>query len=119
MVYCRYVGNDESQVGDREFAAIGEIAMFSEALFIDAVRGGASFILEDEFKKIGFSAQELAAYGHAEGRDEATSSFNEKVEMAQQVFRDRLWRLSKEGSVEGIISEVSGADGSLEQILAS
>lgn len=108
MVHCRFVGNDEAQVGEREFSRIGEIAMFSEAIYQDTVIGGGAFIPEEDFKKIGFSADELAAHGHAEGRDEAPASFNQKVDLAQQVFRDlRNIMLSAEVLKRRTLAEIS------------
>ncbi len=107
MIHCRYVGSDESTVGDREFGRIGEVAMFSESLFVDVVVGAAPFIPEAGFKRVGFSAEELAAFGLPENRDLAPASFLEKLEAAQQVFLDLRARVLKEGLAGVAIAEVS------------
>lgn len=97
MVHCRYVGSDESTIGEREFGRVGEIAMFGEALFRDAVLGGAPFIPEASFKMVDFSGDELAAFGLPENRDLATASFTEKLAKAQQVFRGLQSEIASEG----------------------
>lgn len=107
MVHCRYVGNGDSQVGEREFDAIGQVAVFSESLFADVVNGGAAFITDKDFQNLGFTQEELAAYGSAEGRDIAPASFSQKVERAQQVFRDTRALLSSESSAQTFLSDVS------------
>lgn len=107
MVHCRYVGNEGCEIGDREFDAIGQVAVFSEQLFADVIRGGAAFITDKDFQKLGITAEEIAAYGHAEGRDIAPASFNQKVELAQQVFRDTRALLASEELAVNVVSDAS------------
>ncbi len=116
MVHCRYVGNDACEVGDREFDAIGQVAVFSEQTFADVIRGGGAFIADKDFQKIGITAEEIAAYGHAEGREIASASFNCKVDMAQQVFRDTKALLSSEGLAANVVSDVSESDTTVVEI---
>lgn len=99
-------------MGDREFDAIGQVAVFSEKLFADVVSGGGAFITDRDFQKI-FDQEEVAAYG-GENRDLAPASFNEKLQIAQQVFRDTRALLSSEGFAESVISDASESSETVE-----
>lgn len=106
MIQCFYVGNDCSQIGDREFDGIGQKASFSEKGFREAVLGGAAFIPAGEFERIAFDAESLAVYGPLATRVNPPSSFVTKVDQAQQVFRDIRTRMRSEGPMlEASISE--------------
>lgn len=109
MVYCRYVGEGECQVGEREFDSFGQVGVYSESIFADMVRGGAVFITDSDFQKLEITAEELAAYANADVRDDAPESFSRKVEMARQVFRDMRVLLLTEGLAHTVISDASNA----------
>lgn len=88
MIEAVYVGSDCSEIGDREFDAIGQRATFSEQGFIDAVLGGAAFIDAADFSRLGFTLEELAEYGPLGTRVDPTSGFMEKLTLAQQIYRE-------------------------------
>lgn len=77
-----------SDISAAEYDTIGEKVVFSKEQYRDVVLGGAAFIPESDFNVIGFTAQELAAYGQAGIRNRPTMSFYDKLTRAQQVFRD-------------------------------
>ena len=93
MITCRYVGGDCSTIGDREFDAVGQRAEFSEQGFREAVLGNAPFIVEDDFKKVGFTEEELSTHGPSGSRVDPTQSFTDKLGAAQQMFRDTRARM--------------------------
>lgn len=93
MIACRFVGGDFSLVGDREFDAVGQQATFSEQGFKDVVFGGAAFIPEEDFLRIGFTEQELETYGPAGQRFNPPQSFCDKLGAAHQVYRDLKSRM--------------------------
>jgi hypothetical protein len=84
MILARYAGSGCSEIGDREFNAVGQQAEMSEQSFIDAVIGGAIFIPEEYFLAIGFTDEELAQYGTFGERINPTDSFSSKLALAQQ-----------------------------------
>ena len=105
MIACRYVGSDSSLIGDREFDAVGQRAVFSEQGFREAMLGHATFIPEEGFNKIGFTADELSMYGQSGMRVDPSQSFNNKLDMAQQVFRDMYARMESEANQ--VLAEVA------------
>lgn len=88
MISCRYVGGDASMIGDREFDAVGQRAVLSEQGYREAVLGGAAFIPEEAFQKIGFTPVQLDQYGPVGLRLEPPAEFCDKLILSQQVFRD-------------------------------
>ena len=76
-----------AQVGDREFDAIGQKVVFTDQQYKEVIRK-IPFIPEDRFKRVGFTPEELAVYGHGGSRSFAPMSFLEKLGLALQVFRD-------------------------------
>lgn len=88
MVNCVYVGGEASEIGDREFDAVGQKAQFSESGFVDAVLGGAAFLPESEFNRIGMTAEEIRKYGPAGERDNPPGSFIAKLSRAHEVYRN-------------------------------
>lgn len=105
MIACRYVGGDCSQIGDREFDAVGQRAVFSEQGFREAVLGNAPFIVEEDFSKVGFTADELSMHGQSGARMDPPQSFNDKLTMAQQMFREVRARMESEAS--SVLAEAS------------
>lgn len=87
MIDCRYVG-ELSFIGDRRFDSIGQRAVLAEAQFEEVLLGGAAFIKEDDFRKIGFTDEEIAAYGSSIGFADFPQTFGEKLSIARQVFHD-------------------------------
>jgi len=108
MITCRYVGKDFSEVGDREFSSIGEVAMFSERTFVEAVVGGCSLIPEKRFKALQIPDVELEEFG--KNLDEAPESFLFKVGLAQAAYRDLRASLSSGKSFEQYLSEIASED---------
>jgi hypothetical protein len=88
VISCRYVGGDSSFIGDREFDSVGQRAALSEQTYLEAVLGGAAFISEEDFKRINFTQGELDKYGSIGSRFSATSSFLEKLVVAQEIYRE-------------------------------
>lgn len=88
MVNCRYVGGDCSEVGEREFDTVGQRATFSEELFSEVLLGGAAFITERDFAKVGFTDLELDTFGPCGMRIDPTPEFVEKMEVARQFYLD-------------------------------
>ena len=86
MVTCRYVGGDCSTVGDREFDTVGQVAMFSEEGFREAILGNAPFLTDEDFARVGFTPQELTKYGRSGDRVDPAASFAMKLAMAQGLF---------------------------------
>ena len=108
MIACRYVGGDCSMIGDREFDTVGQRAVFSEQGFCEAILGHAPFITEEDFKKIGFTSDELSMYGQSGLRVDPSQSFNAKLGMVQQVFRDTYARMGSEAN--RVLAEASDVD---------
>ena len=98
MITCVYVGGDCSQIDDREFDSVGQRASFSEQTFRDAILGGAAFIREEDFSKLGFTEEEISVYGPFGTRVDVPQSFGEKLATAQQIFRDTYARMHSEAS---------------------
>ena len=108
MIACRYVGSDCSQVGDREFDTVGQRAVFSEQGFREVVMGEAAFIVEEDFKRVGFTSDELSMYGQSGMRVDPPQSFNDKLSLAQQIFHDMRARMASEAN--RVLAEVSDTD---------
>lgn len=118
MIACRYVGGGCSTVGDREFDAVGQRAVFSERSFCEVVLGNAPFITEEDFNKVGFTADELSLHGPSGARVDPPQSFNDKLGMAQQMFRDMRARVESE--VSAVLAEALDAGaGELEPAASS
>ena len=105
MIACRYVGSGCSQVGDREFDTVGQRAVFSEQGFREVVLGNAPFIAEEDFKRVGFTPDELSMYGQSGMRVDPPQSFNDKLGMAQQIFREVRARMESEAN--SVLAEAS------------
>jgi len=107
MISCRYVGGDCSSIGEREFDTVGQRAEFSEEIFREVVIGNAPFVTEEDFKRCGFTEEELEAFGPSGARVDPPQSFNDKLAMAQQMFRDVLARMLT--NKDAVFAEVSDA----------
>jgi hypothetical protein len=108
MISCQYVGSDCAIIGEREFDTVGQLADFSEQEYRDVVLGNAHFIRNEDFKKCGFTEEELTSYGQSGSRVDPTPEFMSKLDMAQKIFCDAHARmLVDEGSV---LSEASDED---------
>src|SRR5690348_4266896 len=105
MISCRYVGADSSLIGDREFDAVGQVAVFSEEGYRDAVLGGAAFIPETEFRRVSFTSEELEKFGPVGVRVDPTANFCDKLDLAHQIYRDI--RRSMELDATSVLAEVS------------
>jgi hypothetical protein len=108
MISCRYVGNDSSMIGDREFDVIGQRAVFSEQGYREAVLGGAAFIPEEDFKKLDLTQSELDEFGPVGSRVDPTNSFCVKTIRGQQIFREIRDRMLL-GESQSVLAEA--ADG--------
>ena len=108
MVSCRYVGSDTSTVGDREFSLPGEVAVFSESTFADAVLGGCALIPEASWKKLCISREETDLY--AENPEEVAQDFLLKLDIAQKAYRDLRARLLEGQPISKIVSEATTVD---------
>lgn len=110
MITCRFVSSDTSSIGNVEFDAIGQRVRLSEPRFIEAVEGGAAFIPESFFNQIGFTADELAAYGPVGKRFEPSAFFCDKLQKAQQVFQSIRARML-EGGRQEVLAEIAASQG--------
>jgi hypothetical protein len=90
MISCRYISADSSEIGDREFDAIGQRATFSEQGYREAVLGGAAFLPDNEFSKLGFTQAELDSFGPVGTRADPPPVFVEKLLKGQEAFREIL-----------------------------
>jgi len=91
--YC-FVGN-LCNVMERTYDAFGQRANFTDAQYRDVVLGGGAFIPEESFTEIGFTLEEIAAFGSSGNRMFAPDSLRDRVFRAEQVFRcvrDRMLR---------------------------
>ncbi len=95
MIY-RYVGSDVSRLEDLEYEQVGDPLECSEQRFYEVVMGGAAFIPEEDFERVGFTEGELIEHGCAGTRYEPPISFVQKLESAQQVFRALRQKLRAE-----------------------
>lgn len=102
MIKCVYVGGDSCEIGNREFNAIGQAAEFSEAEFRDVVLGRASFILEEDFRRIEFTDDELKKWGAPGERFETSASFADKLALAHGMFRDLHARVLRGEAVDAM-----------------
>ena len=82
--------------------------LFRSQGFCEAILGHAPFITEEDFKKIGFTSDELSMYGQSGLRVDPSQSFNAKLGMAQQVFRDTYARMGSEAN--RVLAEASDVD---------
>jgi hypothetical protein len=108
MVSCRYVGSDTSNVGEREFSLPGEVAVFSEATFADAVLGGCPLIPEVAWKKLAITTEETSAY--AENPEEVSPNFLLKLDIAKSFYRDLRSRLGQGQPIYKVVSEATSVD---------
>lgn len=108
MIACRYVGGDCCTIGDRDFDTVGQRAVFNEQGFREAILGDAVFILEEDFKKIGFTSDELSIYGPSGLRVDVSQSFGEKLHLAQQIFHDTQQRMRDDAA--RILADASAVD---------
>jgi hypothetical protein len=107
MISAVFVGSDSAFIGDTEYDEVGQKASFTEKSFIEAINGGACFIPEKSYRAVGFTADELAAYGPAGLRHNPTNDFCQKLALAQQVFRDLQSLLSREEARQNILSSIA------------
>ena len=105
MISCRYVGGDASEIGDREFDTVGQKASLSETGYREAVLGGAAFIPESSFDKLGFSQDELDSFGPVGMRMNPPASFCDKLMVAQELFREIRSEMIRDSA--GILVEAS------------
>lgn len=109
MIDCRYVGGIASEIGDREFDTVGQLASLSEQGFKEAVNGGAAFILSEDFDRCNFLPEDLDKYGNSGQRIDPSSTFSNSLALAQSIYRSTKQRLSA-GEV------ITGSD-QLEQVV--
>jgi hypothetical protein len=97
MVKCRYVGGDCSTIGlgdgEVEYDTIGQRATMTERGFREAVLGGAPFIPDEYFDRVDFTPQELSQWGQVGVRVDTSTRFEEKLGVAQEMFRDLCARM--------------------------
>lgn len=108
MIACRYVSADSSEIGEREFDAVGQKAVFSESQYRDVVLGGAAFLPEEEFLKLGFTEVELEKFGQIGVRVDPTESFCNKLIRGQERFREIMAAMVREASARIELAKVSG-----------
>ncbi len=83
----RFVGH-LSDVGDRTFARIGGSIDLDEANYrAMCATGGAMFLSEDEFAKLGFTADELQKFTE-DYYGELPAEYKEKVAAARKRFKE-------------------------------
>lgn len=107
------MGGDSTEIGSREFTKVGEVAVYPESTFRDIVLGGGAMIPNSTFDGIGFTAEELSAWGPPENRDEAPASFCEKLNRAQRAYIDLKTRMPRLGSISSMMSEISEVESSV------
>ena len=112
MISCRYVGGDCSDVGGREFDAVGQRATFSEESFREVLLRLAPFIPDADFDKVEFTEHELSTYGPSGKRVDPPQSFCDKLALAQEICRDLRERMLGGGGE--VLAEV--ADQEVEQL---
>jgi hypothetical protein len=115
MISCRYVGGDSSEIGEREFDAVGQRAAFSEQGYREAVLGGAAFITEEDFRKISFTVDEINLHGPVGMRVDPPTSFCEKLARAQQIYREDRSRMLV--NAEAVLAEASDRFGEAEPVV--
>jgi hypothetical protein len=98
MISCRYVGST-SVVGERTYDEVGQRASFSEQQFRDVLLGGAAFILEEDFKKVGFGDDELSMFGPSGSRVDPTPEFNRKLAAARSMCHELRKNLNATTSI--------------------
>lgn len=86
MIFC-YVGT-HTVVGERAYEALGQRAQFDAETYKRVILGGGAFIPQENFDKIGFDPEELAAYGLGANQGYAPEAFQEKLRSAVQVLDD-------------------------------
>lgn len=108
MISCRYVGGDSSEIGDREFDTVGQKASLSETGYREAVLGGAAFIPEATFDKVGFSQEQLDMYGPVGLRMDPPADFCDKLMVAQELFREIRSEMTRDSAQ--VLVEASDAE---------
>jgi hypothetical protein len=106
MVTCVYVGGESSAIGDREFDAIGQKAVFSEKGFGEVLLGGAAFIPQKMFDGIGFTEEELGEYGPIGSRYDPPQSFCDKLATAQHFFHELRSELASGKQPEDVLASI-------------
>lgn len=104
VVQCRFVGGEASEIGEIEFDAVGQRATFSERGFCEVVVGGAAFLPEALFVRVGFTDQELDAHGPVGQRCNPPQSFCDKLLVAQQFYRELRVDLMSGKPVEQVLA---------------
>lgn len=82
-----YVGT-VCQVGDRQFTSVGQKIELPEKEFLEIVRGGAVFVPEADFDKLGFTQQEITAYAADRYFGKLPDDYVAKLEQAREIYRD-------------------------------
>lgn len=90
-----YVGS-KSRVGRRRFNRIGQPANLPPELIKDAILGGCPLIPKDKFDAIGFTPDELRAFGPYEKRMTAPAEFHSKLYGAGLIFDQISSALAKQ-----------------------
>jgi hypothetical protein len=110
MLTCRYVGGGASEIGDREYEAIGQYGEFSEEQFSSIIRGGAAFLPESEFDKVGFTQEELDLSGPFGSRDSGDANFQAKLAAAQAAYADIRNRIIAGEPISSIVGSQEPAE---------
>lgn len=90
MPQYRFVGNIPVYIGDLKISKLGEKVQFSETQILEINQGGGTFITEAEFVSVfGKDNPDVEKYGGNPAlRACAPPTFLDKINRAQQIFRD-------------------------------
>lgn len=80
----RFVGA-VSYVGDTLFDRLGQRAQFTPEQFQQVMKGGAAFIPEQDFQRLGFTQQEIMLYGSTGAFPEPPADFVDKRSRAREL----------------------------------
>ena len=84
----RFVGRGVSNVGDQQFNSFGQCAEFTDAYAREVYLGGAAFITQEQFDSLEFEQQDLLQYFNEFYCGEVPAELEEKVRLAQAIYRD-------------------------------
>ena len=107
MVHARYVGGEVSELGEIEFDTIGQRATLSEKGFREVILGGAAFLPQATFDRVGFTEEELQHQGPLGQRYLPHEDFCNKLAIAHQFYRELRQELEGGKSVEEVLAPVS------------
>jgi len=99
-----------SNVGPLGLDRVGQKVQFTDQQYCDLIRANVALIPLSDFEAVGFTPEELAAYGPGGKQSLCPQSFREKLGRARQVFLDIRARVVQGDPADFILSSVADVE---------